>query len=183
MLLDPTAPWPTDGILYWLRLVIADHIPACPDVLLADPLSAVSASLFIFVVLAFVVSLLGQPFTYNCPGTPQGIQTQFQTCRNGPGRSSIRGNMTLRIHFSYTRDLRTLGEVTRGGSQAGCVNLRAVHDRSCDSLGGWEILGEVPNEEGVTFVTWARRRRRKKSETCIFPPSTQIRWQTHHSAP
>ena len=89
----------------------------------------------------------------------------------------------LDMQASGYNELRTLGEVTRGGSQAGCVNLRAVHDRSCDSLGGWEILGEVPNEEGVTFVTWARRRRRKKSETCIFPPSTQIRWQTHHSAP
>ena len=43
--------------------------------------------------------------TYDCPGTPQGIQTQFQTCRNGPGRSSIRGNMTLRIHFSYEMGL------------------------------------------------------------------------------
>ena len=65
VLLDPAAPWPTDGILYWLRLVIADHIPACPDVLLAYPLSTVSASLFILVVLAFVVSLLGQSIVKN----------------------------------------------------------------------------------------------------------------------
>ena len=55
MLLVPTAPWPTDGILYWLGLVIADHIPVRPDV--DDPLFIVTASLFV-ILLPLASSLL-----------------------------------------------------------------------------------------------------------------------------
>jgi hypothetical protein len=60
VLLDPAAPWPTDGILCWLGLVIADHIPACPDVLVRFLIT----SLFILVVLA-LVSLLFRPYFRN----------------------------------------------------------------------------------------------------------------------
>ena len=56
VLLDPAAPWPTDGILCWLALVIADHLPVRPDVLL--PLFL--GSLFALVVLALISSLLCQ---------------------------------------------------------------------------------------------------------------------------
>ena len=56
MLLDPTAPWPTDGILCWLALVIADHLPVRPDVLL----TRFPGSLVVLVVLALVSSLLCQ---------------------------------------------------------------------------------------------------------------------------
>jgi hypothetical protein len=56
VLLDPAAPWPTDGILYWLGLVIADHIPASPDVL-ALFLIVSAAVLFVLLVLALITSL------------------------------------------------------------------------------------------------------------------------------
>ena len=42
MLLDPAAPLPTNGILCWLVLVIAGHLPVRPDVLL-PPFSAPSS--------------------------------------------------------------------------------------------------------------------------------------------
>ena len=56
MLLNNAAPWSTDGILCWLVLVIADHLPVRPNVLL--PLFL--GSLFALVVLALVSSLLCQ---------------------------------------------------------------------------------------------------------------------------
>lgn len=60
MLLDPTAPWPTDGILCWLWLVIADHIPARPDVLVPFLIT----SLFLLVVLA--LALVSSPLLRPC---------------------------------------------------------------------------------------------------------------------
>ena len=65
MLLDPAAPWPTDGIVYWLGLVIADHIPASPDNVLLEPFLIVSASLVLLIVLALISPLLCQPFFRN----------------------------------------------------------------------------------------------------------------------
>ena len=60
MLLDPAAPWPTDGILYWLGLVIADHIPASPDDV--ERFFTVSAaSLLVLLILALISPLLCQP--------------------------------------------------------------------------------------------------------------------------